>query len=114
MPAGSKIKALHIYQIFPQSMRFMYLKHNTGLQVPGLNSTIVARAVLRTVPVEKDGSAFFIVPAKKKLFFQAPDENGMAVQTMRSGTHFMPGENTKELNYLPAQRVFDGICTCKL
>lgn len=42
--------------------------------------------------MEEDGSANFIVPAKLQLFFQALDEKGLAVQSMRSGTHFQPGE----------------------
>jgi len=93
-PDGAKIKALRVYQVFPQPMGSNDVPHNTGLQIPGSNSVNVARAVLGTVPVEEDGSAYFIVPARKELFFQALDEKGMAVQTMRSGTDFMPGENT--------------------
>ena len=37
-------------------------------------------------------AAHFVVPAGKELFFQALDEQGLAVQSMRSGTHFQPGE----------------------
>ncbi len=36
--------------------------------------------------------AHFVVPAGKEVFFQALDEQGLAVQSMRSGTHFQPGE----------------------
>jgi hypothetical protein len=50
------------------------------------------RHVLGTVPVEKDGSAHFVVPAQKEIFFQALDENGMAVQSMRSATYVQAGE----------------------
>jgi len=91
-PEGTKIKALRVYQIYPQSVASWHLEHVTGLQIPGSNSTNIARAVLGTVPVEEDGSAHFVAPARKELFFQALDERGMAVQTMRSGTEFMPGE----------------------
>jgi len=49
--------------------------------------------VLGTVPVEKDGSARFVVPARKERFFQALDKDGLAVTSMRSGTHLQPGEN---------------------
>ena len=94
MAKDTKIKALRVYQVFPLSVASWHIKHNVGLQIPGTNSVNITRAVLGTVPVEEDGSAFFIAPARKELFFQALDENGMAVQTMRSGTHFMPGENT--------------------
>ena len=56
------------------------------------DSVVPARAVLGTAPVEEDGSAHFVVPAYKELFFQALDERGMAVQSMRSATQARAGE----------------------
>ena len=91
-PERTKITALRVYQIFPLPIASWAVKHNVGLQIPGTNSVNITRAVLGTVPVEEDGSAHFVVPARKQLFFQALDERGMAVQTMRSGAQFMPGE----------------------
>ncbi len=44
--------------------------------------------------IESDGSAFFRVPAGIPLSFQALDEQGMAIQTMRSLTYLQPGEQT--------------------
>ena len=44
------------------------------------------------VPVEPDGSANFIVPANANVFFQALDENYLAVQTERTYVNYMPGE----------------------
>jgi len=44
------------------------------------------------VPVEPDGSAHFTVPAEKELFFQALDQDGLAVQSMRSATYAQAGE----------------------
>jgi hypothetical protein len=49
--------------------------------------------VLGTVPVEEDGSAHFVAPARREVFFQALDENGLAVTSMRSATQFQPGEH---------------------
>ena len=49
------------------------------------------KAVLGTAPVEADGSAYFAVPADKFVYFQLLDENGMLVQSMRSGTIVRPG-----------------------
>jgi hypothetical protein len=46
------------------------------------------------VPVETDGSAHFVVPANKNIFFQALDENYMAVQTERTFVNYMPGESS--------------------
>jgi hypothetical protein len=94
-PKGTKIAALRIYQVFPLSVAADRVTHATGCQIPQAQDSInLARAVLGTVPVEKDGSAHFIVPARKELFFQALDESGLAITSMRSGTHFQPGERT--------------------
>jgi hypothetical protein len=48
---------------------------------------------LGTVPVEKDGSVFCEAPIEREIYFQALDEHGMAVQSMRSGTYVHPGEH---------------------
>ena len=48
--------------------------------------------LLGSVPVESDGSAYFRVPSGKPLYFQAVDEEGRAVQGMRSVTYLQPGE----------------------
>ncbi|MDP6523091.1 MAG: hypothetical protein QGI24_08060 [Kiritimatiellia bacterium] len=44
------------------------------------------------VPVEKDGSAHFLVPAKANISFQSLDANYMAVQTERTFVNYIPGE----------------------
>jgi hypothetical protein len=44
------------------------------------------------VPVEPDGSAHFLVPADANIFFQALDENYLAVQTERTFVNYMAGE----------------------
>lgn len=94
-PPGTKIKALRIYQVFPLSVASARVTHATGCQIPQAKDSInLTRAVLGTVPVEEDGSAHFIVPARKELFFQVLDEKGLAVTSMRSGTHFQPGERS--------------------
>ena len=54
-----------------------------------------ARAVLGTVPVEADGSAYFEAPAGKAIYFQALDQRGLAVQSMRSATYVHPGEQLR-------------------
>ena len=94
-PKGTKIKALRVYQVFPLSVASARVTHATGYQIPQAKDSInLTRAVLGTVPIEEDGSAHFIVPARKELFFQVLDEKGLAVTSMRSGTHFQPGEQT--------------------
>ena len=48
--------------------------------------------ILGTVPVHRDGSAFFRVPANTPLFVQPLDAEGKALQIMRSWFVAMPGE----------------------
>ena len=92
-PANTKIQALRVYQVLPMSVPSGAPPHETGLRIPqSTDSVNIARAVLGTVPVEKDGSAHFIVPARRELFFQALDENGLAITSMRSATQLQPGE----------------------
>lgn len=50
------------------------------------------KKVLGNVDVYEDGSAFFEVPARTALYFQALDESGEVVQTMRSWSTLQPGE----------------------
>ena len=56
------------------------------------NGSWDVKVVLGTTPVHEDGSALFQVPARMPVYFQALDERGDAVQTMRSWTTLMPGE----------------------
>lgn len=58
----------------------------------GLTHDDPGKFVLGTVPVEPDGSAHFRVPAGVTFFVQALDEQGIAVQTMRSATYVQPGQ----------------------
>jgi hypothetical protein len=44
------------------------------------------------VPVEKDGSANFLVPADRNIFFQALDEDFLEVQRQRTYINYRPGE----------------------
>lgn len=93
-PAGTKIQALRVYQVLPMSVPSGAPPHETGLRIPqSTDSVNIARAVLGTVPVEQDGSAHFIVPARRELFFQALDGNGLAITSMRSATQLQPGEH---------------------
>ncbi len=72
----------------------MPVKTHPSMNSPaiGLTTHDSGRFVLGTVPVEEDGSALFRVPSGITLFVQALDAQGMAVQTMRSGTYLQPGQ----------------------
>ena len=58
----------------------------------GVESGWDARYLLGIVPVNEDGSAMFKVPAMMPISFLALDENGAALQKMRSWMNPQPGE----------------------
>ncbi len=51
------------------------------------------KVILGEVPIEEDGSAYFKVPARRPVYFQVLDQKGHVIQTMRSWSTLMPGEN---------------------
>ncbi|MCX5656347.1 MAG: hypothetical protein NTY65_17055 [Planctomycetota bacterium] len=64
-----------------------------GYTAPGMNwHSLENKRILGSVPVEEDGSAYFAVPSDRFVYFQLLDENGMMVQSMRSGTMVQSGE----------------------
>ena len=66
-----------------------------GYTAPGMNwHSLENKRILGTVPVEADGSAYFAVPAEKFVYFQLLDQDGMMIQSMRSGAFVQPGERT--------------------
>ena len=58
----------------------------------GVESSWDVKRILGTVPVEADGSALFRVPANTPISVQPLDEQGQALQLMRSWFTAMPGE----------------------
>ncbi len=72
---------------------------NAGTAGSALISTPVSRfgswdvkTVLGRAKIHDDGSALFEVPARTPVYFQALDEKGHAVQSMRSWSTLQPGE----------------------
>jgi len=59
--------------------------------IMGFNGWSPARSI-GIVPVEEDGSAYFKVPVRQPVYFQALDENFMEVRRMRSMVTLQPGE----------------------
>lgn len=80
------ISHLRIIQVLPKTT-----PHANDPRVGAANAS-PGKQVLGTVPVERDGSAYFRVPARTPILFQALDAQGRAVQTMRSLTYLQPGE----------------------
>ncbi len=89
LPEGKadRIAKLRIVQVLPKST-----PHANDPRV-GLANASPGKQVLGTVPVERDGSAYFRAPAGIPLAFQALDRQGRAVQIMRTVVYLQPGEN---------------------
>jgi len=85
-PEGAKIKALRIWQVLPK------VTPNANDPRIGYGDQKGAKLVLGTVPVEEDGSAYWEQPVNVPILFHALDEDGCAVQGMRSVTYVAPGE----------------------
>jgi hypothetical protein len=85
-PPETRIEALRIFQLLPKSTA-----PPNRPRIGAANQTN-ARAVLGTVPVEADGSVYFEAPVGMPIYFQAIDQHGTAVQSMRSATYVHPGE----------------------
>lgn len=85
VPRGA-IAEIRIVQIFPKTTP---VANQPRIGLAGEEN---GRAILGTVPVEPDGSARFLVPAGKKILFQAIDRDGFARRVMRSSTYAHPGE----------------------
>ncbi len=58
----------------------------------GVGTIWYANRCVGLVPVEKDGSAHFEVPALRSLYFHVLDEEGKMLMTQGSDFHTMPGE----------------------
>ncbi|MCX6996400.1 MAG: SUMF1/EgtB/PvdO family nonheme iron enzyme [Kiritimatiellaeota bacterium] len=86
VPPGT-VKSLRVYS-YNFAMRRM---GGQGDRV-GLDGPWDVRVMLGTVPVEDDGSANFTVPAMTPIAVQPLDEEGKAVQLMRSWFTCRPGE----------------------
>ena len=86
-PEGTRIKAIRVIQVLPKTTPL--------IDEPkiGYGSEKGARAVLGTLPVESDGSAYFNLPIGVPVYFQVLEEHGLAIQSMRSVTYVHRGEH---------------------
>jgi len=85
IPKG-KVKKLRVFQ-YSYSPRNAGGHYNIGFEGPW-----DARVMLGTVDVESDGSCMFKAPANTPIAVQPLDENGNALQQMRSWLVGVPGE----------------------
>jgi len=89
LPPDVKIKWMRIIQLIPQ-LRTQIDGH--VIKYMSFADESLGRIPLGVVPVEDDGSIYCEAPVGKALYFQLLDENGMAVQSMRSATYVHAGE----------------------
>ena len=83
------ITKLLILESLPKPVNF-----SGGPDLTSWLGTFTLERVLGTVPVEKDGSASFVLPANRAVFFVALDANDMSVKRMQSFVSVAPGEVT--------------------
>jgi hypothetical protein len=83
------IKKLLIVESLPKPVNF-----TGGMDPMSYGGTFTLERVLGSVPVEEDGSANFVLPAKRAFFFVALDANNNSVKRMHSFVSVMPGEMT--------------------
>lgn len=76
---------LHAYE-------YAYVKTTSDHNWHGIQSGWDIKRILGTVPVEEDGSVIFKIPANTPISIQPLDENGVAIQWMRSWLTGQPGE----------------------
>jgi formylglycine-generating enzyme required for sulfatase activity len=86
VPRGT-VKKLRVIEYYFSRRGFGGLYGTLGLDGPW-----DVKRILGTVPVEADGSAHFKIPANSPLALQPLDEQGQALQLMRSWFVGMPGE----------------------
>jgi hypothetical protein len=91
LPRGA-VKFLRVFQLDYKT----YSTWNKSYRHSGPAVSIVqeegVKRILSEVPVEADGSVHFKAPAGRALFFQLLDQDRRCLQTMRSFTGLMPGE----------------------
>ena len=104
MPAAVREKARHVrvinldYTTFTYGLKTQGYSHwratphmHAGPPV-SITCNDGIKRILGTVPIEADGSVAIAVPPGKPLHFQLVDQHFRALQTMRSFTNVMPGE----------------------
>jgi len=90
--APGEVKWLRVNEVVPRYWS-TGRRWGTSLSSSSWKAALWPRVQWGVVPVEADGSAHFTVPTNRELFFQALDERGLAIQSMRSATYLQKGEH---------------------
>ncbi|MBR4994470.1 MAG: SUMF1/EgtB/PvdO family nonheme iron enzyme [Alistipes sp.] len=86
VPKGT-VKKLRVF-----AYEYAYIKSQSDHVAQGIQSGWDIKRHLGDVDVESDGSAIFKIPANTPVSFQPLDDEGRAIQWMRSWVTGMPGE----------------------
>ena len=86
-----KVKWLRINEALPRYWS-TGRRWEPSLSSSGWKAALWPRVQWGVVPVEKDGSAHFVAPANRSIFFQALDENFRELQRERTYVNYAPGE----------------------
>ena len=66
--------------------------HRGGVVCTSGTLIFTVKRVLGTVPIEADGSAYFVVPANRNVYFEVLDADRLEIQRMRSVVCLKPRE----------------------
>ena len=89
--APGKVKWLRINEALPRYWS-TGRRWDPSLSSSSWKAALWPRVQWGVVPVEQDGSAHFLVPANRSIFFQALDENFRELQRERTYVNYAPGE----------------------
>ena len=89
--ARKDVKAVRIMEQLPKTVELSGPRAYDQSPLMGVG-TYYAKRVWGYAPVEKDGSAYFEVPAMKEIYLQLVDGDGREIQRMTSALNVMPGE----------------------
>ncbi len=86
-----EVKWLRINEVLPRYWS-TGRRWGSSLSSSSWKGALWPRVQWGVVPVEKDGSANFLVPADRSIFYQALDENFRELQRERTYVNYAPGE----------------------
>ena len=87
-----KAKYLRIIEMDPKTYTSWRKQAQHDGPSVGISQAETVKRILGTIPIEKDGSIYFKLPAGKAVYFQVLDKDYQCIKNMRSFTGVMPGE----------------------
>ena len=89
--ARDDVKAVRIMEQLPKAVELSGARAYDQSPLMSVG-TYYAKRIWGYAPVERDGSAYFEVPALKEIYLQLVDGEGREIQRMTSALNVMPGE----------------------